>query len=82
MSGHKLTWERWTIDDLGRVRPSDGPDPDGRAHGWIDPRAGVGGIDEVAGEPADGARLPAEVLDLLERRYPRTRWFVPIHRAA
>ena len=73
--------EPWTIDEYGRVRPATDPQTC-RAVGWVDDAGGVGAIDRLDGEPAHAGRLPVEILDLLERRYPGTRWFVPARRAA
>lgn len=83
MGRQHLDWEHWAIDDVGRVRRVvNDAEGEERARGWIDPGAGVGGIDQVAGEPAEANHLPSELLDLLERRYPGVRWFVPARRAA
>lgn len=79
---NRLIWEHWTIDTLGRVRPGEAGVPDPIATGWVDRGAGVGSIEEVGGQPADSAHLPSEVLDLLDRRYPGARWFLPARRAA
>ena len=67
--------DSWTIDELGHVRA--GLDPDlALAAGWVDVGSHVGAIEALNGEPAVSERLPTEVLDVLERRYPGTRWFV------
>lgn len=65
----------WAIDGQGRVRPGNGV-ADALAAGWVDTSAQVGAIEKLDGVRAVSACLPAEVLDVLEQRYPGTRWFV------
>ncbi len=67
--------DTWTIDELGHVR-ADCPDELSLAAGWVDTGSQVGAIERLNGEPAVSDRLPTEVLDVLERRYPGTRWMV------
>lgn len=65
----------WWINDLGRI-VEEAAASDAVASGWVDCPAGVGGITRVHGMDADLTGLPVEVLDLLEKKYPGTRWMV------
>ncbi|MEQ8770251.1 MAG: hypothetical protein RIB60_07050 [Phycisphaerales bacterium] len=67
--------DTWTIDELGHVRAG-AEDDLSLAAGWVDTGSQTGAIERLNGEPAVSDRLPTEVLDVLERRYPGTRWFV------
>lgn len=72
------TPERWLIEADGEIRSAPvgrpGPSLDGAvvAHGRVDPGRGFGSVRLV---PEFGDRL-ALVLDMLDARYPGTRWFV------
>ncbi len=68
--------DSWAIDELGHVRAGVADDLS-LAAGWVDTGSQTGAIERLNGEPAVSDRLPTEVLDVLERRYPGTRWFVP-----
>lgn len=68
-------WRTWAIDELGRVRESREVDS-ALAVGRVEAVGTVGSIEQIAGEPAVSDRVPTEVLDVLERRYPGRRWFV------
>ena len=72
---HISGWRDWAIDELGRVRESRKAG-EVYATGRVEERGTVGAIDEIAGQPARADRVPTEVLDVLERRYPGRRWFV------
>ena len=74
--------KRWTIDDAGHIRLGAARDPKAaRALGWVDPTGHVGGVEFVDGEPAAIELLPTEILDLLQGRFPGTRWLVGDGRA-
>ncbi|MFG0305413.1 MAG: hypothetical protein ACF8Q5_04275 [Phycisphaerales bacterium JB040] len=72
---------RWTMEPTGKIRlgaPARSPRSarPARADGWIDASGHIGAVETVDGEPAHVELLPSEVLDLLEARFPGTRWFV------
>lgn len=69
--------KQWIMEPSGKIRfgtPVAGKVM--RAFGWVDTTGHIGGVENVDGEPATVELLPSEVLDLLEARFPGTRWFV------
>ncbi|MFT5423847.1 MAG: hypothetical protein ACI89L_001638 [Phycisphaerales bacterium] len=67
----------WSMDTSGKVRMGKfKPKEVARASGWVDAKGHIGGVESIDGEVATVDTLPCEVLDLLEQRFPGTRWFV------
>ena len=71
---------QWWVDTTGGFHTSE-PDPGDPAAvyaaGSVDPDARNGAITVFRGRPATIATLPHELIDLLEHRFPGTRWSVP-----
>ena len=72
-----LGGQDWTMDETGKIRFVPLPDSEpARAMGWVDAKRFIGGVEKIEGENAMIELLPTEVLDLLEQRFPGTRWFI------
>ena len=67
----------WSMDLSGKVRLGKvDPTTSVRAKGWVDLKGSIGGVETIDGEVAAVDLLPSEVLDMLEQRFPGTRWFI------
>jgi len=67
----------WSMDTAGKIRMGKFEAREiARASGWVDAKGRIGGVEWIEGEIATVDTLPCEVLDLLEHRFPGTRWFV------
>ena len=76
----------WWIDAAGILHscgqidapPKTAPDQPGHyAHGIINPVARTGTISHIHGRYATLQTVPRELFDVLDARFPNTRWWIP-----
>lgn len=83
MVSSNIGGQDWSMDTTGKIRMgSFKPTETARASGWVDSKGSIGGVEAIEGEVATVDTLPCEVLDLLEQRFPGTRWFVGAGRSS
>jgi len=83
MVSSNIGGQDWSMDTAGKIRLGKFEAAEtARASGWVDSKGHIGGVEMLEGETATVDTLPCEVLDLLEQRFPGTRWFVGAGRSS
>lgn len=70
---------RWWVDHAGSTHTHcepENPEQDTMAVGMIYPESKSGVIISIYGRPASMALVTQQLLDILHRRFPGTRWWI------